>query len=338
MRKLEYLSPTSIMSFRKDPKKFYGDYLADNRAPRQEQTGAMAVGSAFDAAVKSSLVKDLFGESSGKFDFETLLAAQTNPNIREFARAAGAEVMKAYRYSGAYGDLILEMERSKRAPRFEYTATSKISAPTVTGSDPGGVLLLVGGVPLLGKPDADFVDSGGNDVILDWKVNGYCSKSAKSPEAGYAICRDGWDPSIFKNSRSHRASHADFVGSTGLGVRYNTGRYLEQVSEDWATQLAIYGWLGGKQVGEESICWIEQIACDNSKGFPVPLMRVASHRCKVSRVFQENLYRDCVSIWSIIQSGWIFRDMSEDASRSVQEVMDRGVVVDEDSAFFSENK
>lgn len=330
MRKISYLSPTSLNLFRKDPKKFYRDYLADTRPVKMDQTGAMSVGSGFDAYVKSNLVKDLFGEATGRFDLETLLKEQVSPSNLKFAREAGRTVFESYVRSGAYGELILEMQQSSMVPRFEFTAKERIAGE--------GVLEDIGGVPLLGKPDATFVDSGGNRCILDWKVNGYCSKSAVSPSPGYALCRDGNYLELSgKNSRSHRTSHVDFVGSVGAGLRYNTAKGLEDTSPEWAVQLAIYGWLAGEPIGSNFLTVIDQIACDNSKGFEVPLIRVASHRAFVGKKFQEDLFRSAVAIWGIIESGWIFRDMTEDDSRKLQEVMDRGVVHDEVSGFLSEN-
>lgn len=330
MRQLKYLSPTSINSFRKDPRKFYCDYLADQRSARDPQNQAMSVGSAFDAYVKSRLVKDLLGDDSGKFSLETLLATQVSSENREWARTAGAVCMAAYLNSGAYADLILEMNRSSRAPRFEFTAHE-----TIEGE---GILDIVGGVPLLGKPDCDFIDSAGNAVVLDWKVNGYCSRSGHSPMAGYSLCRDGnYVRMGVDSSRSNGKSHTDYVRSTERGVGFNTRSYLEDTNPEWAVQLACYGWLGGHKVGSHFIVAIDQLACDASKGTLEPLIRVASHRTRVSSNFQEELFRSIVSIWSVIQSGWIFRDLSEVDSHRLQEIMDRGVVMDEDTAFLTAN-
>lgn len=333
MRKCEYLSPTSLNKFKKSPRDFYRDYLADTRAPRQAQTGAMAVGSAFDAFVKSKLMEKLYGESSGKYTFEALFEKQVEAPRRDQALIDGRHAFESYVRSGAFADLLVEMLQSSKPPRFEFT-----SQGSVTGSDGNnGTLASVGGVPFLGKPDAEFMDTGSNNIILDWKVNGYYSKSPVSPYIGYCLVRDGWDATVAPASRSNGKSHEKFVGSTGRGLRYNTALNLEDVNEDWATQVAIYAWLAGKQVGEHFLCCIEQLCCDNTKGYPAPLIRVATHRCPVSAKYQQDTYSFAVSVWEIIKSGWIFRDLSEDQSRAQQEIMDRGVVDDEDTAFLKEN-
>lgn len=333
MRKCEYLSPTSLNKFKKSPREFYRDYLADTRAPRTAQTGAMAVGSAFDAFVKSQLMEKLYGEASGKYTFDALFEKQVEPARRDQALLDGRHCFESYVRSGAFADLLVEMLQSSRPPRFEFT-----SQGSVTGSDGNnGTLSTVGGVPFLGKPDAEFTDTGSNNIILDWKVNGYYSKSPVSPYKGYVICRDGWDLKDFVNSRSHGRSHDDFVGSSGRGLRYNTKLNLEDVNEDWATQVAIYAWLAGKKVGEHFLCCIEQLCCDTTKGTKAPLIRVATHRCPVSAKYQQETYRFAVGVWEIIKSGWIFRDLTEDQSRELQEVMDRGVVDDEDTAFLKAN-
>jgi hypothetical protein len=333
MRKIEYLSPTSINTFKKDPKKFYQDYLADSRSVKSAQTGAMSIGSAFDAYVKSALVKDMFGEATGRFDLETLLSKQVSPSLLDWARVNGKYVFESYVRSGAYGEILAEIRLSSRAPRLEYTSNK----PIVGGDAAGSIAGDIGGVPLLGKPDLDFVDSGGNDVTLDWKVNGYCSKAAVSPMPGFSLVTDGWDESVFKRSKSHFMSHVDFVRSSDPGMRYNLKGGLEDYSEEWANQLSIYSWLGGKSVGSHFICAIDQLACDTTKATPFPLIRVARHRARISKSYQEKLYSEIVGIWAICQSGYIFRDMSEDKSRELQEHFDRGIVQDEDTAFLKGN-
>lgn len=318
MRKPEYLSPSSISKFIKSPLEFYKDYLADNRQPKYPQTGAMSVGSGFDAFVKCELVKALYGEASGRFDLETMLNKSVSPGNLEFARNSGAHCLEEYKRSGAFSDLLIEMQQSVLKPRFEFTDQKVVD---------DGVMGNVQGVPLLGKPDSDFVDSGNNKVILDWKVNSYCSKSGASPAKGYALCRD---------PDGTRYSHKDFISSTGKGLRYNTAMCLEDVNEDWGRQLCIYGWLSGQPVGSRFLCAIEQLACAPGKNNNIPSIRCVSHRAFVSEKFQKDLFTQALGIWNIIQSGWIFREMSEDASRKLQESLDRGVVQDDKSNFFEE--
>lgn len=56
-----YISPSALKTFEKDAADYYIKYLCPTRVPRMPQTEPMAVGSAFDAFVKSFLHHSLFG-------------------------------------------------------------------------------------------------------------------------------------------------------------------------------------------------------------------------------------------------------------------------------------
>lgn len=305
MRTIAYLSPTSISKFRESTLEFYRLYLADIRAPRLAQTEPMAAGSAFDAKVKSELVRRIFGGGDlGRFDFHTMFCKQVEPAQRDFGIGAADAIFRAYESSGALAELLSAIDSGVVAPRFEFTSTSSVE---------DGVLGDFDGVPLLGKPDLAFCDSAGVGVILDWKVNGYCSRSPTSPKPGYWRLRD---------KRGVRA-HPDFRPSVGAGLVYNTGRPLELVDLTWAQQLAIYGWLARYPVAGHFTTWIEQIC--NGTPAPWPDLRIASHRCVISEAWQRSLHAEIVGIWGVISSGWIFRDLSEDESRARCAKLDLGL-------------
>jgi hypothetical protein len=258
----------------------------------------MSVGSAFDAYIKSYLYEYLYGKDNDDFNFETLFNRQVEDDHKEFARIAGKKCMDAYRISGALSDLVLMLEHSNA--KFEFTAVGE-----VTGK--------IGEAILLGKPDAYFTKQG-TDIILDWKVNGYCSKA--SPAPGYLICRDGWTGS--KNSRSHGKSHPDCIEMNKGGVPINVAMTLDKCKGDWASQTAIYSWLCGSQVGSDFIVAIDQLACDGCDK-----IRIAEHRSLVDPKYQWALYDECQKIWEIIHSDWIFREMSREESANRCQVLDQ---------------
>lgn len=321
MREIKYLSPSSIMTWRQDKTEFYLKYLADDRPPRLAQTKPMSVGSAFDAYVKSYLHRSLFGDSDPKFEFTTLFETQVESQNRDWAIEAGEYCFHAYKTSGALADLMLLLNSSPSDPRFEFTATGVVANDESlnTGLDQSvtsvrdGVLAAIGNVVLLGKPDAQFVTASGIDVVLDWKVNGFCSNYGMSPKPGYVKIRDGWDASREKPSRGANTAHKDSWPVMHGGLMMNTSKSLHQVDNDWALQLSIYSWLCGEPVGGDFVVAIDQLVCKPDT-VDSPLIRVAQHRNFISSTYQEDLYREIQEIWGVVQSDWIFRDISHDES------------------------
>jgi hypothetical protein len=156
VRKLSYLSPTSIGLFRKDKDAFYKRYLADARHPPEPQTPAMALGSAFDFLIKTHI------GAAGEDDFEH---KDTVMPI--------AELMLAKYLKTGLPALALELDLAK------VDLLASIIGEIMTASGP---------VPLKGKPDLHFAGAEAH-FVLDWKVNGYFSASC-SPYKGF-LSRDG---------------------------------------------------------------------------------------------------------------------------------------------------
>lgn len=291
-KNIQYLSPTSIAKWHENPDEFYLWYLAPVRPPKIPQTQPMAVGSAFDAFVKSYLYESLIGKNP-QFERTTLFEAQVESHNRDGAFKAGEYCFKEYLKSGALADLMIELQSAVGEPRFE------IEVKGVINGYREGVSITREGVMLLGKPDVFFINSQGAHVILDWKVNGYYSDHGASPMSGYVKIRN--DP---KNSGCHK----DCWPMMHNGILINGGQYLENLNADWARQLSIYGWVCGCQVGEEIIVAIDQLACRGG------LIRVANHRLRVSAVHQWKIFIDAQRIWEIVHSDHIFRDLSKEES------------------------
>lgn len=295
-RMLEYLSPTAIQDFLTDPEEFYLQRLAAARPERFPQTQPMSIGSAFDAKVKSHLYEALYGSPSAagnnaKYSYEAMFDQQVEPHNRDWARVHGPVAFEYYRNSGALADLCIDLHRAQGVVSFEAEIRGTVD-----------------GVSLLGKPDCYYINHAGQPVILDWKVNGWCGSSNKSPNKGYVrlrACNPGGNPSV---------THKDCVPLEKHGVRINAATTLDKVESTWAAQLSIYAWLYGAPVGSEFICAIDQIACDGSKGTEYPVCRVAEHRLLCDSTFQHNLMATAKDIWGRLQSGYIFTNMSREAS------------------------
>lgn len=319
MRQPKYLSPTSIAKYWDEPEEFYLQYIAENRPPRFPQTAPMSVGSAFDAFIKNYYHEHLFGKGHDPaFTKEAIFEEQVEPHNRDWAWHAGEYAFQAYRTSGAAVDLLVELQNAQGTPRFEFTLQEDIF-----------------GVPLLGKPDVYFINKEGRPIVLDWKVNGFCSKYNKSPAKGYVRIRDGWTG---KASRGAGNAHKDAHVMKVDGFRTNVATTMEHVDLKWAAQLATYAWLMGATVGEEFLCAIDQLCCkpDGGEAFAKssnpeekvyveqPLIRIAEHRCQISKSFQEETRDKYVKLWGIIHDGenWFFRDLPKEESQRRQGMLD----------------
>jgi hypothetical protein len=285
------------MKWEKDKEEFYLQYLADKRPPRFPQTQPMAVGSAFDAYIKSYFHEVLFGKGNDpQFALEKIFEDQVEEQNRDWAWGAGKFCFEAYKTSGAMADLLLQLQQAKDEPRFEFTLQNEIR-----------------GVEILGKPDVFFVHSSGTPIILDFKVNGFCSKHAVSPKRGYLKVRDGW---VGKPSRNANAIHKDAMAMTHSGVIINIAEFFETIYEEWAMQLSTYGWLCGAELGSEFVCALDQLCCKPDEP-DKPQIRIAEHRGLVSREYQLKLMARYSELWEIVHSNHIFRDMefAESAAR-----------------------
>ena len=293
MRKPKYLSPTALNVWEKNQEDFYLQYLADERPPRFPQTQAMAVGSAFDAYVKAYLFERLFGKTDPKFELEQIFIDQVEEQNRDWALTAGEHAFDAYKNSGALADLLRELEKSQCEPKFEFTLRGE-----------------VGGVPLLGKPDVWYIHKDGTPVILDFKVNGFCSKRAKSPARGYLRLRDGYG----KHKKANQ-SHKDCTPMEVDNFTLNVAEYFECIDKTWGLQLSTYAWLQGAEVGDHFAVAIDQLACSpNPVDKEKPFIVIAEHRGVIGKDFQETVVKRYQTCWNAINSGHILLDRSREES------------------------
>lgn len=312
----KFLSPTSLHLWESDREAFYQRYLSGVEQKERAQTLPMAVGSAFDAYVKSELVQHIFGKTPPEYSLEALLEDQVDECILPEAREAGKHVFRCYFTSGAYAELLDLICRSGKEPKFEFKLTG-----------------IVDGVPLLGKPDCWFMFNDAQ-VVLDWKVNGYCSTTPTSPKKLYAYCRDTWESTtILKATRGGDGPHKSYVPFDFHGMQIGT-HYLEDTDKDWADQLAIYSWMLGTPVGNESvIACIDQIVAKPTDG--LPLLRVAQHRCRLGSFWQHSLLGRLKDCWNTVTSGHIFSELPREESDMRCEMLDDQSRLKDDDPFWA---
>jgi len=320
MRQIKYLSPSSVMDWGTDlekRKEFYLKRLAENRPPKLQQTQPMSAGSAFDAYIKCWLYKHIFGNEGKEIDhkiqardytwstirgpefqYDLVFNTQVEPHNREWAMPVGEYLFEQYKASGALSDLLLELALASDEPHFEFTLTREVQI--------NGVL-----IKLLGKPDIKFSVPEAR-VIFDWKVEGFCSKSNKSPTKGYIMCRDSWDSRIAKESRGgRRQEHKDCYTKLIGGIKVNVAQPFELINERYALQTTMYDWTWDGDIESSPIAGIEQL-CGVDKGTGKRLIRVASHRGQVSPEYRRKLANQLTDMWTQCHvPSLIFKDFME---------------------------
>jgi hypothetical protein len=303
MRTPKYLSHSALKKFEDNREEYYLSYIIDERPPKIPQTQPMSVGSAFDAFVKSYMYKEIFGKVDEKFGFQKLFESQVEPQNRDWAIKAGAHVFACYKKSGACADLLLEMGRSTEEPVFELRLEATL--------DKDGHV-----VPVLGYPDLRYTTRTGMWVIRDWKVNGYCGKSATSPKKGFVIIRDGWDPALGA-SRGAGRPHKQAVLEVIDGIRLNTAINLHQINPTWGDQLCMYGWMLGCEIGERFVTGIEQCVA-KPNGTDYPELRFARFQSLADEKEQHNLWNRLVHCWISASTGYIFNGIAGSREESDQ--------------------
>lgn len=320
MRTPKFLSPSALSTWQSNSEEYYTKYLAENPPPRMAQTQPMSIGSSFDAYVKSYMFERLFGKgiAGSEFELNTIFESQVEEHNRDWAWKAGAYAFECYKKCGALADLLVELENAKDEPRFEFTVSDDIPTgkhecahnikeesfncvkcgPSVKQT-----------VPILGKPDVWYVDRYGNPIILDFKVNGFCSKYPVSPKRGYIRIRPG-------DKGSHKKCQESKVG----GVTINIAEFFEAIDKAWAQQLATYAWLMGAPVGSFFIVALDQLCCSPSGEYPT--IRVAEHRCQIGPDFQHKVLAGYAELWEIIHSDHIFRNRDKKESAARCDVLD----------------
>lgn len=303
LRKPEYLSPSAIALYERSPEEYLHRYLGPNKPPRDPQTQPMAIGSAFDAYVKAYLYERFVNKGDAKYAFQAMFESQVEPQWRDWALKEGSFVFRYYQKTGSMADLILELQNHVAEPKFETDILGTVDGRRQIMAFAAGAVrnrdiqaaLKHPPVSLLGKPDMYFIAQTGDRIILDWKVNGYCSNSNTSPLKGYVR--------LYELGQSVKI-HPEAVVETVGGIRCNRAMYLEDVKRDWARQISIYAWLLGTPVGGRIIAAIDQIC-----GQPHNL-RVANHRLLIRPETQFEYYVQAADLWHRVSTGHFYTEFT----------------------------
>lgn len=133
-------------------------------------------------------------------------------------------------------------------------------------------------------PGTSVPIAGRADVVLRGRViHDYKTTSAPQPRPGYSAV-------LGNHSKRPRAERE-------VGVHVDAGRPLEEVNEDWADQLAIYGWCLGRQIRTAKVS-VDQILIDRETGD----VRITQFRTTITTAHQKKLRERCLAAWERIQS------------------------------------
>lgn len=268
VRKPTYLSPSALLELERDPYTFYLHRCAPDGCapPKSPQELGQAVGTAFDALVKRALADVVGCECPSE---EELLANIENPELRAPALGKAVELMKAYKASGAFSALVDEGLKEVN-----------LTPPTI--HVPGTRLNLlgreVGGVPIMGYPDALIVKEDGQRVVLDWKTS-----SGGSPAQGWRKKYDTSDP-MARFTPPHGKADLPF----------------DEVHPDWSVQLATYSWLLRPGVGHGQHFAPLHVAIDQVV-YGGAEIRCYAFRGVISTAFQDKLRERYQEAWAMIQ-------------------------------------
>jgi hypothetical protein len=226
------------------------------------QTEPMAIGSAFDSFVKAEIAR-LLGKTNRLAE---LLERSVEPQNFHLVKEAN-KLFELYNYCGRVKNLIDEGIED-----IELEFREDIGGVIVPGTK-----ALIGGVTLFGKPDALLK----GNIPLDWKVNGWNSKTGQSPKKGYK------DSIIIKNNqiKEQNKRHSDYPLN------------LEQIDQDWATQLLFYWWLLDKCNSLPPMAAIEQVAIRQDT------IALVSYRATIGQEFANNIWTQLIDIWERFLDG-----------------------------------
>jgi len=312
-----YLSPSALSCWEGQPDEALYRYIVpkDVRPAKPPQTDPMSVGSAFDALVKAEISNDLFGaertEATG-YRRRDLIAKQCEEHTLPKSLELACICFDQYVRCGAYGNLIAQIQQSSVDARMEFDVTK-----------------VVGGVPLLGKPDLHFHTNLHAHVITDWKVSGSCSVHGVSAQQGFQLSLD------CQGSRTHGLPHSKYKPVMHAGGIFVNGLKMNDTTDYWADQLATYAWCLDEPVGEENfIARIEQLACRTTKekelknGTVVPAeLRVKSvvHQSTVDGDYQNELLERYQRVWHHVSTGHYFADLSRPQSDARANMLTRAL-------------
>jgi len=255
VRAINYLSPSSFMQLEQRPVEFYLRRLGPQSLAPPPEQQS------FPAAVGivfDALVKRALADRCGiKCPSLAYLLREVTAE-RERALELGRVLLAGYESSGAMAALMDE------GPGMLDIALEDF----VPGTE----------VPMRVKLDAlTSYPVTGTVTVHDWKVAGANRPGSRSPTPGYLRL---WDTD---SANSRKGPHPRHVEP------------LEALNEDWATQVAIYGWIVGKPIGDTVASIDEILVGENGR------VRTAQFRATVTAGFQVALRERIVEAWRKIR-------------------------------------
>lgn len=304
LRVPEYLSPSSMAIFEKNPDQFFERYLVPKniRPEREPQSDAQATGSAFDALIKNYIHELHYGHEKtveAKYRIRDLVTQQCEAEQLPEALSVACHLFEEYRECGALGDLVDAVRQSTTPPRMEFTVRETI-----------------GGVPLLGKPDLHYFTNLHAHVIADFKVSGSRSVHGVSPQQGFMVARD------VRGSNTHGLPHKKFQPVMHPGGIIVSALPMNETTDYWADQLTTYAWCLGEPVGSQNfVVRIEQLACrPNKDGLRI---KCCTHQSTVDEAYQHRLLERYQQCWQAIQDNHIWQDLSIEESQARGDIIIR---------------
>lgn len=278
--RIKRVSPTALNWFEKDPDKFVMYYVLGMK--RENQTRAMAIGSAFDARIKGELEAELLGVANR---WEQLYESQVEEPLRKFCLIRSEEILESYKKSGAYTALLRDLETRQGEPRFEFDVAGTIIVNELE-------------IPIFGKPDG-YIELAECLLVLDWKVNGFMSSA--SPARGYVALREA--------SGRDRGAHKDILAFKRYGLKIASADYMRA---DWKTQLLMYQWMLDANPTKPWVAQIEQLAYTQASGEKE--LRVATHRTIIEDSFIEDVACRVYNCWSAVVNQHYYSDRTKEES------------------------
>ena len=283
-----YLSASSLKMIENMPSTFFIDRLSGEERLPEEQGLPASVGSAFDYFIKIYLAQKMewHGTVGGKLENmrNTLYKGMYSETERgRFYGKSVSEILWALNVTNpenkmeAAGAGKLIFEAYKKTPMSKPDAYVDIEIHSKYTLKHNGTE-----VPMFGKGDA-IVKAPGGIAPKDWK----CSYGIVSPTKGYkTVWRNGVNSS----------PHKDYKKDTPM----------ELINPDWATQLCIYNWMMGNQIGNVSYGYIDQAFFKNNE------VCIAEYEGVITPDFQHRVADRIVSAWNSLRDGSFLRRLAPD--------------------------
>jgi len=284
---MDRLSYSGFNSFWNYPQEFALRYLMPVPVPRTKTTKPMCIGTGFDAWVKFHLNKDLdLGLDHLTYELQT---TNIPDDLRIWTEQEGHGLFKLYKEQGAYGDLLTLLEGADAVIMEEHFER----------------LLDLGegrSIKLHGYPDLVFL-KWDRWFVIDWKVNGFCSKWGVSPAPGFWRSRP--------SDKHHKTYSKGMVGD----FEFNDAKCFSNWHKDWPTQLLFYHWMVNQKPLDRLYVGVEQLAC-SPKG-----IRSVSHRGALSPHFELEVKEKLIKFLTAIEKDHIFTDLTlEQSQEKMQEL------------------